>query len=248
MTEGDVGVPGDAQPVFDLIVRRATELRNVQSATLFEYDGGLVHIRAAITATRRSSMSPHSSLTKVQLFPMAPDAGFHPLRAILDGMIVHIRDMTTRPSNIPGWLVNSDTRSQVSIPLMRDGRAIGAIATGASWHVDGFTDTQIELLQTFAEQAVIAITSAETYRALQTRTSDLQETLEHQTATSDVLKVISRSTSICNPCSIRSAETAARLCDADQAAIFRREGGLILVCDELRVSFKYEAHLKGLGT
>jgi GAF domain-containing protein len=123
---------------------------------------------------------------------MAPTRGSAGGRAILERQIVHIRDVDTDPE-IAQFVRDLGVRSIVALPLMRDGGVIGAVALNTT-QPGGLSDSQVELLKTFAEQVVIAISSAETYRELQQRTGDLLESLEYQTATSDVLKVISRST------------------------------------------------------
>ena len=138
---------------------------------------------------------------------------------------------------------NLGMKSNIAVPLMRDRAAIGALALTAN-ELGGFSDSQVALLQTFAEQAVIAISSAETYRTLQTRTGDLQESLEYQTATSDVLKVISRSTFDLQPVLDTVVETAARLCDADQAAMARPEGDFWRLAANFGFPAEYEAHYR----
>ena len=156
-----------------------------------------------------------------RLFPMAPTRASISCRAILDRAIIHVRDM----ENEPGLLaVVRDLRhsSNLVVPLMRGDAAIGAVSL-SSWDVGGFSESQLELMKTFAEQAVIAISSAETYRALQTRTNDLEESLKYQTATSDVLSVISRSAFDLQPVLELLVTTAANLCDAEMAAIIRCE-------------------------
>jgi two-component system, NtrC family, sensor kinase len=212
--------PGDPQPVFDLIVRRARDLCNTPQAGLFGFDGELVHLRSWVGIEAYGT--PDAAEAYQRLFPMAPTRGSITCRAILDREIVHVRDMATAPG-VSAAVRNLGHKSQISLPLLRDGAAIGAVALSSA-EVGGFTDSQVVLLQTFAEQAVIAITSAETYRELQQRTGDLQESLEYQTATSDVLKVISRSTSDVQPVLDTVVTTAIRLCGADTGSIFIREG------------------------
>jgi two-component system, NtrC family, sensor kinase len=218
-----VAAPGDTQPVFDLIARQAARLCNAPFAAVVTFDGTMMHLAS------QSGFEAAQAEAFAKQFPRPAGSETAMGRAILSQRVEQIEDTDADPGH--GYSHPVGRASVMGVPLLRDGVALGAIAIGRP--VTGlFPETQIALLRTFAEQAVIAITSAETYRALQSRTSDLQEALEYQTATSDVLKVISRSTFDLQPVLDTVAETAARLCDADQAAIWRREGETVrLVTD-----------------
>jgi GAF domain-containing protein len=239
--------PGDPQPVFDLIVRRAQELCNSKAAGIYEYDGELVHLRSDYGARDIAGAA-----TYIAAFPMRPIRGSIACRAILDRQIAHIRDMGAEPE-LASMVRDLGIRSALAIPLLRDGAAIGAFIIN-SREIGGFSDSQVELLTTFAEQAAIAIGSAETFRALQTRTADLQESLEYQTATSDVLKVISGSDFDLEPVFQAVVETAARLCRADQATIYRCQddeyrwaAGTAMAPDYERIERSFRAR-PGTGT
>ena len=191
---------GDPQPVFELIVRHATELCYGDNTALFEFDGGQIHFRA----NHGGAFDAGVWERYVALFPMAPTSGSITSRAILEKQIIHIRDVGADPE-ISSAVRSLGHLSQVSIPLMCDGAVIGVISQGGK--LGGFTDGQIELLQTFAEQAVIAITSAETYR-------DLQKALEQQTATAEVLQVINANPGNLVPVFETMLKKAMQLCGA----------------------------------
>ena len=115
-------------------------------------------------------------------------------------------------------------RTIISAPLLREGENIGAIVLRRT-EVQPFSEKQIALLQTFADQAVIAIGNVRLFEEVQAKTHDLAESLLQQTATADVLKVISRSTFDLPAVLHALVETAAKLCDADKGTITRQKDG-----------------------
>ena len=209
--------PGDPQPVFDLIARQAAKLCNVPTAAVATFDGTMIHL-----ATQSGFDAAYAD-AYVSQFPRPVGLDSSMGRAILHRRVDRVDDITADPGHSFAEVLGH--WSVMAVPILRDGVALGAITIGRP-AMGPFSDIQLTLLRTFAEQAVIAISSAETYRALQTRTSDLQESLDYQTATSDVLKVISRSAFDLQPVLDTLVETAVRLCDAHHGQIWRREGDI----------------------
>src|SRR5262249_1554442 len=119
-------------------------------------------------------------------------------------------------------------RTMLGIPLLREGSCIGVMAMTRA-EVQPFTPKQIELGTTFADQAVIAIENVRLFDEVQTRTRELSEALEHQTATSEVLSVITRSPTDAQPVFDAIVQSAARLCEAVFGAVFLYDGDLLHV-------------------
>jgi GAF domain-containing protein len=156
--------------------------------------------------------------------PLPIGRGWAMGRAFVDRTPVHVHDLLAAANEFPDGQAMArrlGVRTILATPLMRENEAIGAIAVRRS-EVRPFSDKQVALLQTFADQAVIAIENARLLEEIQARTRELQEALEYQTATSEVLSVISRAPSQLQPVFEAIVQTATRLCHADSAIVATR--------------------------
>src|SRR5262245_46819146 len=200
----------DLQTVFDTIVVNAVRLCHAHMGTVHRFDGRLIHIVA------HHNFPPEAVEVLQRMYPRAPQPDQASGRAILTRGVAEIEDMLADSQYTREVTVAGQWGSILAVPMLRDGAPIGAIVITRN-EVGRFADRHIELLKTFADQAGIAIEST---RLL----NNLRESLEHQMATSEVLRVISSSSGELAPVFESLLASAKHLCGAAFGIILLREG------------------------
>jgi len=207
--------PTGLQPVFDAIVKNAVRLCEARFGAVFRLDGGLVHLAA------------HHNFGEVQTwYPMAPNRGHVSGRTILSGATVQVPDILADEEYLGTTVKAAGFRSLLGVPLLHGGRPIGAIVIYRA-ESGQFANKHIELLKTFADQAVIAIENVRLFNELEARNRDMTEALERQTATSEVLEAISGAQTDASPVFETIARNAHRLSAAVRCNVLRYDDGLL---------------------
>ena len=230
--------PSDVQPVFDAIAASANRLLGGFSATVMRFIGDDLHLVASTPTNAAADEALKAS------FPR-PLAEFPPFELVRGGESVQFAD--TEAAGVPP--VNRQLarlrgyRSMLFTPLMSNSTAIGILSVTRRQPGE-FARHHVQLIKTFADQAVIAIENTRLFNEVQARTDDLREALQQQTATAEVLKVISRSAFDLQTVLDTLVESAARLCEAEKGVIFLREGNYYKLVSNYGFSAEFEAFAK----
>ena len=209
--------PTDIQPVLDTIAQSAARVCGSDDATIRLIEGDTVS-----PVAHYGTISPGAARRPLSWRTV-------PTEAILQRRTVHIPDVLAEAERFPDSAPVRDPRDPRGIrtylvtPLLREGIPIGVIVIRRT-EVKPFTDKQVALLETFADQAVIAIENVRLFKEIQERNAELREALEHQTATSEVLGIISRSPTDVQPVLDAIVESAARVCGIDDVVLRLHEG------------------------
>ena len=217
--------PDQLQPVFDAILQNATRICDAKFGILF-----LSEERGAFRTAAMHNAPPAliEQRRREPMFRPPPNTALG--RARNTKQTVQVADMLADPGFFdvpPGYSKPqigrmADARTVVAVPMLKDGQLVGAIVVYRT-EVHPFTDKQVELVQTFADQAVIAIENTRLLNELRRRTDDLTESLEQQTAASEVLGIIAASSGELDPVFQAMLRNAMQLCDANFASLFRFE-------------------------
>jgi signal transduction histidine kinase len=208
----------DVQRVLDALVESASRLCNAHDSGIFQVFGN--GLRLVAHHGRIPTVAPVGQLTR----PLV--RGAFPARAVIDRRTIQVADILAEADEFPESYkiaLQLGYRTALAVPLVHAGEVIGVIFIRRA-EVRPFTDRQIALIETFADQAVIAIENTRLFAAEQASKRELQESLEHQTAISEVLNIISRSPSELQPVMDAIASTAKDLCNAYDAALLQRSG------------------------
>ena len=229
--------PTDAQPVFESIVSAAARSLRCDKAFVLLRDGDVYIHTAGATPQGPMDLLPDR-------VPIDPSANF-PSRAILARETLHLPDWSRieLPEHERNIRAAFGVNSALYLPLLREGECMGVIAVVGA-RSNAFGEKEIAQAESFRDQAVIAIENARLFREVQAKTHDLEEALAQQTATADVLKVISRSAFDLQAVLHTLVESAAKLCDADRAIITREVDGTLYRAKSYGFSDEFMAEIR----
>jgi GAF domain-containing protein len=228
----------DLQTVLDALVQSAARLCEAEHNVIFLRDGNIYRIAA------RHGMTPELEEYARQ-HPISPGRNTVTGRVALESRVVHIPDVFADPEYDYGAQKLAGYRAVLGVPLLREGSCVGVMLI-TRMVPQPFTAKQIELATTFADQAVIAIENVRLFDEVQARTEELSESLQQQTATADVLKIISRSAFDLQIVLQTLVESAARFCAADKAQIIREKNGGFYTAEAYGYSREFMDYAKNI--